>query len=552
MSQLYRNQSVLSSITKLSNYTEVEKSESPRQVTDRSKAVEIPQIVTTLRRAPLQPQTTQICIDVDWRKITDQACRTSASVNLASFAEQTSYTQLHTASLQIMAQTAPQKNVSSSVNIPGITAKQRTELSLPNNLPTALLEKQLPRLLQTDPTTAQKVNALASEPASQPYLQAIINNLLSFDEKNSNAQRQSTSFFQSISHEVLQANKQQQTKIPGLTIGQDTKSTLFRTASIPFSNFSDVDEVVKQEITTQASQVASQVYLESVLTNWASFAEARSGTNDKQSTPLLQSLFPTALQRGEMATFTMLKPYSNLATSETVRQALITYGLSQVDLRDIIGAMLSKREYIQPSFGEQLVDTGARIANTDNTNANVSLDRLALRIESSLAQLQSNLALDLNTVPQSGHLEPLIGKLRADFANYKKGVEQQLHLNADMDALLGQQPATLNSTNEDRIRITNSNPLLPPLDQKLASHNHERESHISSYDPNKWLPIEEAAEQAGLTRRAVNMIIQKGYVKSLVLRLPVEYEVEKTFVSIADLINYRQNPPKRGPHRKEQ
>lgn len=83
-----------------------------------------------------------------------------------------------------------------------------------------------------------------------------------------------------------------------------------------------------------------------------------------------------------------------------------------------------------------------------------------------------------------------------------------------------------------------------------------RQSHVSEknlYDDQTWLPMEEAAEMLGITRRAVNRIVEKGYARTNTLKVPVqvEYEVEKTLVSLPDLFQYRENPPKGGRPRKD-
>ena len=48
----------------------------------------------------------------------------------------------------------------------------------------------------------------------------------------------------------------------------------------------------------------------------------------------------------------------------------------------------------------------------------------------------------------------------------------------------------------------------------------------------KMVPIEDAAKQLGITDRAVRRIVQKGYVESTTQKVPINYEVDKTFVSI--------------------
>lgn len=93
-----------------------------------------------------------------------------------------------------------------------------------------------------------------------------------------------------------------------------------------------------------------------------------------------------------------------------------------------------------------------------------------------------------------------------------------------------------------------------PIEQTLVNHQLGGTKETAPYDGQIWVAMEEAAELLGITRRAVNRIVEKGHVRTNTLKVPVqvEYEVEKTFVALPDLVQYRESPPKGGRPRKHE
>lgn len=592
MNQRNTNQNLLRFIAKTSNESVVDKSKSATLITDKSQVLPTSQLVTEQNVALSDSNTLSSlqnfsALDMAMRKTWANVFLVplqSLLTNRASPAERAnnSDTGESTSLWQNMSPVFRQNNISPRADTTQLANEQHITHSQLNSTLTSLLALRFSRHWLVDMATIQEINDLASETASQADWQTIIN-LLASGEKSGTVPQQSVSLLQNSSQASLQANKQQ-LKIPRVAIGQNTESSPSGTTPISqIFDLLDIDQAAMQKVTAQASQAASQVYLQSVLTSLAAFAEKK---GPKVSTSLWQSMFSGSLQENisqqaetlylridqdasvssqnttsaplfklqfpnhaGIAPVARVKSQANFGASEIISSALTAYGFSQVDSANIIDTMPSKSEYTQPNFRKPLVDTGVKTTNTENTNVDVDLDHLSLKIESSLERLHGRPSPDLDTAPQAGQLEPLIGELRADFAAYKKRVEQQLRRNVGMGALLDQESATSNSANADAIRLINSNPLSPQTDQKSVSHGHERETQLPSYDPNKWLPIEDAANKVGLTRRAVNRIVEKGYVESRTL--PTYTKVDKTYVSLPDLFEYRMNPPKGGRPRKD-